>query len=817
MNIFGQNLRLSFRLMRKNLGFTLVTVITLALGIGANTAIFSAVYPALLRKLPYRQPENLVTLGESRSATCCPFAASYPDFLDWRKFSKSFDSLVGFYQDGFTMIASGEPKNVSAVMVTPNFFTTLGVAPILGRDFAEGEDLRDPTGPTVAILSYGFWQSDFGGDPGVIGRGIRLGNNAVNIIGVLPRDFEFSPSGSPLIWVPLHMNEYYATARNSRWLQPVGRLAPGVSFDRGLAEMRTITSQLAKEYPKQNAAIHVEMGRLRERIVGNIRPLFAVLFGAVGLVLLIACANVASLLMTRSIGRRREFALRVALGARRRDLLSQLLMESLLLSSVGAVAGLIAGRLGVSLLLRAIPDGLLQAMPYLRDAGINLQVLAFLCGVTFIAAMFFGIVPALGILRTPVNEVLKDETRGGTSGTHARLRGIFVVAEIAICMVLLAASGLMIRSLRTLLRQDPGFDPLNVLAFTVSLPYPYDQTWPNDNQADRMFDRRFSERLRELPGVISVSATSNLPAVGSAFINRFAIEGHPTEPGHDFESLHRILMLEYFETMKIPLVEGRFFAPTDTKQIQKVWIVNRAFAKTFFPGEDPIGKRFRLTYSPNEPLCQIVGIVADVAEDSLAAPPPPVFYSLNDQEFIPIGNINYVVRTQGNPERFIGMASSALRQVDPQLALIDARALEQIVGESPAVFLRRYPSYLIGSFAALALVLAIVGLYGLISYSVVNRTREIGIRAALGAQRGQILQLVLRQGLAASLIGVAIGAAAGLGLTQWMASLLYGVNPRDPITFISVATLLILVAVAACLLPARRATRVDPIIALRSD
>jgi predicted permease len=814
---FRQNVRYGFRMLRKSPGFTIVTVITLALGIGANTAIFSVIYPALLRPLPYQQPQKLVVLGENRQTECCHFEASYPDFLDWRRSAKSFESLAGASFDGFTMTGSGDPKNIAAAMVTPNFFATLGVEPMLGRDFRDGEDVRSPAGPTVAILSYSFWQSDFSGDRNVVGRSVRLDSNLVTIVGVLPKDFIFAPAGSPQLWVPLHLNEYLTTARNARWFNPIGRLAPGVTFDQARAEMEGITAQLAHEYPKPNSAIHLNMGSLRERIVGDVRPLLLVLFGAVGMVLLIACANVASLLMTRSIGRRKEFAVRTALGASRGDLLSQLLTESLMLSFLGAVVGLAAGRWGIGLLLAAVPEAQFQSMPYLREAGINLPVLAFLCGVTLITGILFGLVPALGVLQSPVNQVLKDETRGGTGAGHARLRNVFVIGEIAISLVLLVAAGLMLQSLRALLRQDPGFDPHNLLTFAVSLPYPYEQAWPYDSPGARSFERRFTERLRNLPGVQGVSATSGLPLNGSLGTNRFIIDGRPTPPGQDDEAVRRRTVAQYFEVMKTPLLKGRWFIPSDTRDSPKVWVVNRAFAQRYFPGEEPIGKRLRLTYSPHETFCEIVGVVGDVAEDNLAVAPPPVIYSLNAQEFSALGYLSYVVRTSGDPVAFVGQIRAALHEADPQLALIGPQSIEQLANQSPAVFLRRYPSYLIGSFAALALLLAMVGLYGLISYTVMQRTREIGIRMALGAQRNDILQIVVRQGIVAALAGVSIGIVVGLGLTRLMASLLYGVNPRDGLTFASVSILLMLVAMIASAVPARRATKVDPLIALRYE
>ena len=810
-----QNLRYGFRMLRKNPGFTAVTVITLALGIGANAAIFSVIYPALLRPLPFHDPDKLVTLGENRQEISRSFRASYPDFVDWTRSVKSFESLAGFSGDGFTMTGNGEPKFVSGMMVTPNFFSTLGVKPVLGRDFVEGEDIRDPAGPTVAILSYAFWQTDFSGNPKAIRRQVRLGNNLVSIVGILPQDFELP--GSPKIIVPLHMDEYLLTARNSRWLQAIGRLKAGVSFNQARSEMGGITAQLAKEYPQPNSAIHINMGNLRERIVGRVRPLLLVLFGAVGLVLLVACANVASLLMARSIDRRKEFAVRTALGAGRADLLLQLLTESTMLSFLGAAVGLAAARWGVHLLLAAMPESELESMPYLRDAGTSLPVLAFLCAVALITGILFGLAPALGILRSPVNQVLKDESRGGTGGGQVRLRNAYVVAEIALSLVLLVGAGLMLQSLRALLRQDPGFDPKNLLTFEINLPYPFDSGFPFDSPASRAFEHRFTERLRNLPGVQGVAVTTGLPFGGDLSGNRFIVEGRSIAPGQEYEATRRHVTEQFFQVMRIPLISGRSFAPTDTKDTPKVWIVNQAFVKKFFQGEDAVGKRLKLTYSSQEPFCEIVGVVGDVAENTLAEGAPPMIYSLNEQEFSPYGYPNYVLRTAGDPASYIGQIRAALREEDPQLPLVDPEAMTQIMDQSSAVFMRRYPSYLIGSFAALTLVLAVVGLYGLISYTVRQRTREIGIRMALGAQRRDVLRLVLNQGMGASLTGIGIGVVAGLLLTQLMTSLLYGVKPRDGVTFAGAAILLLLIATIACLLPASRAAKVDPLLALRHE
>ena len=821
MGTLKQDFRYGLRMLRKSRGFTAVAVITLALAIGANTAIFSALYPALLRPLPYRQPDRLVTLGENRpQLPCCSYTSSYPDYLDWKQTAKSFASLAGFADDSFVLTGNGDPKTIYSAMVTPDFFSTLGVKPLLGRDFVAGEDMHEGSGPAVAILRYDFWRSDFGADPHVIGRTIRLDNKPVTVVGVLPREFEFAPEGSALVWVPLYTTPYTASARSLRWLNVIGRLAPGVSLKQARAEMQGIAAQLAQEYSREDASVFVTVGSLRDEIVGNIRPLLLILFGAVTFVLLIACANVANLLMTRAIDRRREFAVRMALGASRLHLLTQLLTESLLLSALGAILGVLGAVVGVRLLVGAIPEAQLQAMPFLGDAGINFPVLAFVCGMTVLTAILFGVGPGLAVSQTPLSEVLKDESRGGTSGAHARLRNLVVIGEIAISMVLLIGGGLMLQSLRKLLRQDPGFSAQHILTFGVNLPgvsYPRTKGWPFANPTGLRFEHEFVERLRDVPGVQGVSAVSGLPATENRSSNRFVIEGRPTQEGQEEACMSRRVGTDYFAVMKIPLIAGRVFTASDRIDAPPVVIVNQAWVKHYAGGQDPIGQRLRLTFSPNEPFRQIVGVIGDVAEDSLAAPPSPAMYIPLDQDSGFTIFLGYVIRSRQDPAALVSSARAVLRGLDPQLAIVEPQSMEQIINHSPAVFLRRYPFYLIGSFATLALVLAMIGLYGLISHSVVGRTREIGIRLALGAQRKDILRLILRQGVITTGIGVGVGLVAGLVSTRLMASLLYGMNYGDWIVFAGVAAFLAAIAITASYVPARRATQVDPMVTLRNE
>jgi predicted permease len=819
MGTLMQNLRYALRALWNSPGFTAVVVLTLVLGVGANTAIFSVVYSALLRPLPYREPARLFHVGEARTQSDNSnngAQVSYPDFLDWTHSSKSIQSFAAYSGDAFTLAANGEPMNTFAAQVTPNFFATLGVKPVMGRDFLDGE--MQPDGPHVTILTDAFWRTEFGADPNIIGRVIHLDGKSATIIGVLPRDFEFGPANSAPLWVPIHQTGDLITRRSLHWLTAVGRLAPGVSPERARAEMLSISARLSREYPKENSSIFFVMESLREQIVGKVRPLLLILLGAVGFVLLITCANVANLLMTRSIGRRKEFAVRSALGASRASLLSQLLTESLLLSAIGAIVGLVGAHWGVTLLVAAIPESLLQGMPYLRTAAINPPVLLYLCGVTVLAGILFGLAPGLEASRTSLNDVLKDESRGGTSTGHARLRNTLVIAEISISLVLLVGAGLLLKSLHALLGQDPGFNLHNVLTFSVNLPdssYPSDKTPPYYSAAAVRFDHEFTERLRNVPGVLEVGQTSGIPASGGSGTIRFVIEGRTTALGQEDECQIIGVSTGYFSSLKIPLAEGRFFAATDTVESPGVVVVSRAFVKSYLHGENPIGKRVRFTYSAKNPFLQIVGVAADTASIDLAAAPPAIIYTPNDQG--PNTFLSYIVRTAGEPAAFVGAARAALQQIDPQLPLVQPQSLEQVANQSPSVFLRRYPSYLIGCFAALALILAVVGLYGLISHLVLQRTREIGIRVALGAQRPDILKMILRQGIRPTLAGVAIGVAAGLALTRLMSSLLFGVGPNDWLTFLCVALLLLVVALAACFIPARRATRVDPIVALRYE
>ncbi|HXW56151.1 MAG TPA: ABC transporter permease [Candidatus Cybelea sp.] len=816
MHVIWQDLKYGLRLLARSPGFAAVAIVTLALGIGANTGIFSVVYAALLRQLPYAQPNRLITLSELRDPSDQYWDVSYPDYLDWQKQAKSFISLAGFSNDAFVFHGAGQPEILPAAQATTNFFSTLGVRPMLGRDFAAGDDVvisGDASAlPKVALLTYGFWRTHFGADPGIVGRSMQLDSSSVTVIGVLPRDFEFAPTGGAQIWVPLHISDGMAARRSLRWMSCLGRLASGVTEQQARSEMDSVTAQLAAAYPNENAAILVRMIPLRERIIGQIQALLWILFVAVGFVLLIACANVANLLMVRASGRRREFAVRAALGATRRRLLSQMLTESLILSLAGGAGGFLAARWGTAALVAAIPQQLASSMPFLQDTGPNTAILMFLCGIAVLTGVLFGLAPALQVSHKRVSDALKEETRTAVASGNKRLRDVLVVVEVAFSLVLLAGAGLAVRSLYALLHRDPGFDTRNLLTFGVGLP---ENSYPKDPDAIR-FELQFRRRLGSVPGIVGIGDTSVVPLTNAGNTVRFVIEGRPVRPGHEDECLIRDVSPGYFSTLKIPLIAGRFFEDAaDSDRSPKHAIVNQAWVKRFLHGENAIGRRFKFTMSATQPYREIVGVVGTIADSQLDSAEEPALFLPFTQDANPY--MNFVVRTAGNPVVALGQARGTLSRIDPQLFPVQPLTMDQIIDQSPSVFLRRYPSYLVGSFAALALLLATLGLYGLISYSVAERTREIGVRIALGAQQEDVLGLVLSHGLRLAAIGVVVGMVAALALTQLMSGLLYGVRASDPVTFFGVAILLTLVSLLACYLPARRALRVDPMVALRYE
>jgi predicted permease len=814
-----RDLRFAFRLIRKSPGFTAVLVATLALGIGANSAIFSVVYAALVRPLPYADPDRLVALTETRAQTPdAPFQtpdapfwdASYPDYLDWTRQSRAFSLLAGFSGDSFLLRGSGGPELVVAGQATTNFFSTLGVKPFLGRDFHAGEATAE--GPNVAILTYGFWQRHFGGDRNILGRALALNDRSVRVAGVLPRAFEFAPGGGAEFWVPMHISGSRLDRRNLRWMPVIGRLAPGSDLGAAQAEMRVITANLGAADPQANSAIRVVMNPLRERIVGKVRPLLLVLFGAVGLVLLIACANAANLLLVRATGRVREFAIRTAIGASRSRLLLQMFAESLILSLAGGLAGFLIAREGTALLIGAIPDSLLTTLPFLASARANPLVLAATCGIASVTALLFGFAPALHISHACSAETLKEEGRSSATGRRRRLQDILVVAEIAFSVILLVGAGLTVQSLSALLRRNPGFDTRNLLTFSINLRSP---AYEMPERALR-FDREFTARLARLPGVAAVAENSVIPLTGGGNTIRFLIEGRPSVPGNEDETNIRDVSSNYFSTLKVPLFAGRVFNDVDESPAANSHvIVNRAWVARFMNGRNPVGARIRFTYSPTQPWREIVGVVENSLDSGLDA-------GAEDSIFLPAAQdantfITYLVRTNVDPTLLLKPVRDAIRELDPDLALITPLTMDQIIAQSPSVFLRRYPSWLIGCFAVLALSLATVGLYGIVAYSVSQRTREFGIRIAVGAAPSDVMRLVLGESARLTALGTLIGVLSALALTRLMGSLLFRVSPSDPLTFVAATLILGSIAMAAASVPARRAVRTGPAAALRRE
>jgi len=807
MHTLWQDLRYGARMLLKKPGFTLIAVITLALGIGGNTAIFTVVGAALLRSLPYKSPESLYHLWESTPQK--EFGQrefSYPDFQDYQQ-NRVFEEIAAYRGGGGILTGRGEPELVMAPAASANFFSMLGVEPLIGRLFRPGED--KPGAERVAVLTYGSWRRRFGADAGIIGQSLTINGAGYTVVGVLPASFQFALRPADL-WLPYQPTEAQRAARFMHGTNLIGRLKSGVGVEEARAEMSAIAGRIERDHNQSHAGTGIKIVPMREQLVGDVKPILLVLLGAVGFVLLIACANVASLLLTRSLARQKEVALRAALGAGRWRVIQQLLTESALLALLGGAAGVLVASWGVGALVAALPEDQLNALPFLKSLRIDAGILAFAFALSLLTGIVFGLAPALQATRADLYESLKEGGRAASGGARHRLRGALVVTEIALAVVLLAGAGLMMKSLLRLLRSDVGFDPHNLLTMTVALPA---SKYGDPNRRAPVYER-LMERLESLPGVIGAGAVDILPLLGGN-TTRFNVEGDPIPPpGQEIEANIRVANESYFQTLGVPLVKGRLFDERDKADAPGVVIINKGLADRIFAGRDPIGRRLSYTGINSTPD-QIIGVVGDVKITGLDQAIKPVLYYPYRQSASLAASL--VVRTIADPAALVNAIRNECRALEPDIATFNARTMEEMISDSPASFMRRFPALLIGVFAGVALLLASVGLYGVVSYSVNQRTREIGVRMALGARASDILKMVLKQGLALASVGLVIGAAGALALTRLLGAMLYEVSATDPATFALVSAALGVVASLACYIPARRATKVDPMVALRFE
>jgi putative ABC transport system permease protein len=808
METLLQDLRYAFRVLIKSPSFTAIAVLTLALGIGANTSIFSVVNAILLRPLPFHDSSRIMLIAE-KSKYSIP-SVSYQNFVDWRDQSHSFESVQGMRASTITLTGAGEPERLDARWVTSGLFPLLGVQAGLGRTFRDDED--GAGGAPAVVISYGLWQRRFGGATDVLNKSINLDSRPYTIVGVLPRAFEFLRADD----VYLPFTPWAKTLPDDRNWHPgilaIGRLKPGVSREQANTEMVAIAKRLEEQYPIYNTGTSADVIPLQEQVVKNVRPALLLLVGAVSFVLLIACANVANLLLARAAYRGREVAIRASMGAGRARLIRQLLTESILLSLAGGIFGLLLAWASLGPLLN-ISAG---SLPLALTIGLNRSVLLFTILVSVVTGLVFGIAPALRATRLDLRETLNEGSRGSTSGPgHQRLRGILIASEFALAMLLLVGAGLLLRSFSRLQDVSTGFQPDHLLVADL----PLSQTaYAKPEQRYGFFDRLVG-RAQTLPGVRSVGAASALPVSGTGGLLHFNIYGRPPKTPNDYIAAgYRAVTANYFETLSVPLLQGRFLTPADKEQTPAVVVINATMAKTYFPGENPLGKRMQVGATPESdvPWMEVVGVVGDVTQGLGLEPKSEMYlpYRQADQ-VLPVFQLSVVLRTAGDPHQQAAALRSALAEIDPNQPLVKVRTMEDNMAATVAQ--PRFRTWLIGIFAGLALMLAAVGIYGVMSYSVTQRTGEIGIRITLGAQPVDVFRIVLGEGLRFALIGVAVGVAGGLVLTRLLSTFLYGVSATDPLTFFGVAILLIAVSVAACFFPARRATRVDPIVALRYE
>ena len=808
MGTLLNDLRYAARMMGKNPGFTLIAVITLALGIGANTAIFTVVNAVLLRPLGFHDPSRLVIVAEKSPYPT--ITTSYENYVDWRAQSQSFESMEGTRGATIALTGAGDPERLNSRYATAGLFPLLGVDAVVGRTFRAEEDAAG--GAPVVLLSYGLWQRRFGGAADAVGKSITLDSRPYTIVGVLPKGFELlQPADVFLPFTP-----WAKTLPDDRNWHPgiyaVARLKPGVTREQARTEMVGITKRLENQYPEYNTGISAEVVGLQDRLVQNVRPALLLLLGAVSFVLLIACVNVANLLLARAASRGREIAIRTSMGASRWRIVRGLLTESVLIAVTGGALGLLVASAALGPLLH-MAEG---SVPQIFSVGLDRSVLLFTLVVSVLTGLVFGIVPALRTGKIDLRETLNEGSRGSTTGRgHHRILGALVATEIAVALLLLIGSGLLLRSFSRLQEVSPGFQPDHLLVADLPLSQ---NAYAKPELRYEFFDR-LVERAKTLPGVKSAGAASFLPVSGGGSLIQFNIEGRPPKTPHDYVAAgYRTVTPQYMETMGVPLLQGRNIAAGDVEKAPAVVVINASMARTYFPGKNPLGKRMQIGATPDKdvPYMEIVGVVGDVLQglDTDAKAEMYLPYRQADT-VLPVFQLSVVLRTSGDPRLQAAALRSAVREIDPNQPVVKIRTMEENMATS--VTEPRFRTWLIGIFAALALVLAAVGIYGVMSYSVNQRTNEMGIRVTLGAQPNDVFRIVVGEGLRLALIGVGVGLIGALAATRVLRTFLYGVSAIDPVTFAVTAALLTLVAVAACYFPARRATRVDPMVALRYE
>ena len=803
---FIQDLRYGLRMLRRFPGFTLVAVLSVALGIGANTAVFSVVNTVLLSPLPYSDADRLALVNyrvmQPRSGS---FELTPAAFLELRRANKSFEGIADFTAADFNLSGVDQPERLSGQMVSPSLFSVLKVSPLIGRGFTD-EDEKDGAA-RVAILSYGLWQRHFGEQANVIGQTLTLDDANYEVVGVVPRGFDFPRKGTD-IWVPKVFTASEVHDRNSYYLNVIARLKTGVSLDQAQSELNVFAHDWAESYP-ENRNLALTLMPLRDTVVQGFQQALVVLQAAVAFVLLIACVNVANLLLARSAVREKEIASRAALGASARRLIRQLLTESVVLALVGGTLGLLLATLGIRILKLMNPD----TIPRLDEVSIDSSVLAFTLGISCLAGFAFGLAPALGLARLDVQQTLKEGGHG--SGRAQRLRGVLVVAEIALSLVLMVGASLLIRSFLRLQDVSLGFTPERLL--TLQMRLPKDEAQDSTRVAN--FFREVIERVQATPGVQVAGVATALPVMELGIRSSLSIEGRTDpSPGQPPRlANNRVVSPGYFHALGVPLVEGRPLSAQDTTQALPVVVINRAMAKRYWSDENPVGKRFRLqARGTPPPWLTVVGVVGDIHQGGLDTAPVPEFYTPFTQDYFPFAVPGVLfVRTDGDPQSFIAAVRDEIGVVDKSLPVFAIQTMEDVLSNWLAP--RRFNLLLMSVFAGVALVLAAVGIYGVVSYSVSQRTRELGVRVALGAQRRDLLALVIREGLVLAVTGVVMGLVVSFGLTRWLATLLFRISATDPFTMASVAVLFTLVALFACYLPARRAMKVDPMVALRYE